>query len=57
MIVEPKETKELQLITIEETLENDYHRKDQKEQRHLTKSTLYDGSKKLKHTTPKGKRV
>ena len=35
----------------------DYDRKDLKAQRELTKQHLYDGSKKLKHTVPKGKRV
>lgn len=38
-------------------LETDYEKKDLKEQRALTKQTLYDGSKKLKHQVPKGKRV
>ncbi len=35
----------------------DYDKKDLKAQRELTKQHLYDGSKKLKHTIPKGKRV
>jgi hypothetical protein len=39
------------------TLETDYQRKDLKELRGLTKQTLYDGSKKLKHSVPKGKRI
>ena len=38
-------------------LDTDYEKKDLKEKRSLTKQTLYDGSKKLKHTIPKGKRV
>jgi len=38
-------------------LDTDYEKKDLKEKRSLTKKTLYDGSKKLKHTIPKGKRV
>jgi hypothetical protein len=38
-------------------LESDYVKKDLKEKRSLTKQTLYDGSKKLKHRIPKGKRV
>ncbi len=41
----------------EQHLETDYQRKDLKERRALAKGTLYDGSKKLKHTIPKGKRV
>ena len=42
---------------MEINLENDYEKKDLKAQRELTKQNLYDGSKKLKHTVPKGKRV
>jgi hypothetical protein len=38
-------------------LEEDYEKKDLKEKRGLTKQTLYDGSKKLKHTIPKGKQL
>jgi len=41
----------------EVVLDTDYDKKDLKEKRSLTKKTLYDGSKKLKHTIPKGKRV
>lgn len=42
---------------MEINLEIDYEKKDLKAQRELNKQTLYDGSKKLKHTVPKGKRV
>lgn len=42
---------------VEVTLEIDYEKKDLKAQRELIKQTLYDGSKKTKHTVPKGKRV
>ena len=42
---------------VEMNLEMDYEKKDLKAQRELTKQSLYDGSKKLKHTVPKGKRV
>ena len=42
---------------MEINLETDYEKKDLKAQRELTKQSLYDGSKKLKHTVPKGKRV
>ena len=38
-------------------LEEDYEKKDLKEKRGVTKQTLYDGSKKLKHTIPKGKHL
>jgi len=38
-------------------IETDYEKKDLKEKRSLNKQTLYDGSKKLKHSVPKGKRV
>ncbi len=38
-------------------LESDCSRRDLKERRGLAKSMLYDGSKKLKHSVPKGKRV
>jgi hypothetical protein len=38
-------------------LEEDYDKKDLKEKRGVTKQTLYDGSKKLKHTIPKGKQL
>ena len=38
-------------------LESDYQRKDQKAKRATTKISLYDGSKKLKHIVPKGKKI
>jgi Fe2+ or Zn2+ uptake regulation protein len=38
-------------------LATDYVKKDLKEKRSINKQTLYDGSKKLKHKIPKGKRV
>ncbi|HYS42623.1 MAG TPA: hypothetical protein VEM32_01470 [Geobacteraceae bacterium] len=38
-------------------LETDYEKKDLKEKRGVIKQTLFDGSKKLKHSVPKGKRV
>ena len=38
-------------------LEDDYEKKDLKERRSVTKDHLYDGSKKLKHQIPKGKRL
>jgi hypothetical protein len=38
-------------------LETAYEKRDMKEKRAVIKQTLYDGSKKLKHRVPKGKRV
>jgi hypothetical protein len=38
-------------------LKNDYDKKDLKEKRGVAKQSLYDGSKKLKHQVPKGKRT
>lgn len=38
-------------------LNTDYEKKDLKERRALAKNMLYDGSRKLKHSVPKGKRV
>jgi hypothetical protein len=42
---------------VEINMETSYQKKDLKEQRELVKNTLYDGSKKVKHTVPKGKRI
>lgn len=42
---------------MEVDLAADYHKKDLKAQREQVKQHLYDGSKKLKHTVPKGKRI
>ncbi len=41
----------------EMVIEEDCVKKDQKEKRGVIKQTLYDGSKKLKHTIPKGKHL
>jgi len=41
----------------EVVIDSDYVKKDLKEKRSITKQTLYDGSKKLKHKIPKGKRI
>lgn len=41
---------------LEVNLEIDYDKKDRKAQREQTKQSLYDGSKHLKHSVPKGKR-
>ena len=51
------ETIEKMADEAEIVLENDYVKKDLKEKRSVTKQTLYDGSKKLKHKIPKGKKV
>jgi hypothetical protein len=42
---------------LEVNLEIDYEKKDLKAQRGVVKQNLYDGSKKVKHTVPKGKRI
>jgi len=52
-----KENIEKMADEAEVILESDYEKKDLKEKRSLNKQTLYDGSKKLKHSVPKGKRV
>ena len=38
----------------ERALEPEYEKRDMKERRALLKQMLYDGSRKLKHTSPKG---
>ena len=54
-----KETKKIDQLAheAEMNLELDYEKKDQKERRAIVKETLYEGSKKLKHSIPKGKKV
>lgn len=54
-----RETETIEKIADEAeiVLESDYVRKDLKEKRSIAKKTLYDGSKKLKHRVPKGKKV
>lgn len=52
-----EETREDKARDLEVNLEMDYEKKDLKAQRELTKQNLYDGSKKLKHIVPKGKRI
>lgn len=42
---------------VEVQLEDSYGKRDLKEKRSVTKNSLYDGSKKLKHTIPKGKNL
>ena len=43
--------------TVEPVLASDYEKKDLKEMRRVMKEMLYDGSKKLKHSVPKGRRI
>lgn len=38
-------------------IKSNYDKRDLKEKRSVAKVTLYDGSKKLKHSVPKGKKV
>ncbi len=52
-----KETIENLAEKAEIVLEEDYTKKDLKEKRGVTKNVLYDGSKKLKHSIPKGKHL
>lgn len=54
-----KETEVIERLAddAETTLTTDYEKKDMKEKRSLIKNHLYDGSKKLKHSVPKGKRI
>jgi len=52
-----KEMIEKLVYEAEIVLEDDYEKKDLKEKRGVNKQTLYDGSKKLKHTIPKGKQL
>lgn len=48
---------EEQSLAAEMMIEKEDSRKDLKEKRGVTKQTFYDGSKKLKHIVPKGKRI
>ena len=54
-----KEAKKIEELVgeAEILLEEDDSKKDLKEKRGIIKQTLYDGSKKLKHILPKGKRL
>ncbi len=42
---------------VEVLVEDNYGKRDLKEKRGVTKNSLYDGSKKLKHSIPKGKHL
>jgi hypothetical protein len=54
-----KEVREIEELAndAETILETDYEKRDLKETRGAIKTHLYDGSKKLKHSVPKGKRI
>lgn len=54
-----KETETIERLAedAELSLSTDYDKRDLKERRGVIKGNLYDGSKKLKHSVPKGKRV
>lgn len=58
-LTEEKEVERIEELAseAEELLEKDDSRKDLKEARGVIKQTMYDGSKKLKHIVPKGKRI
>ena len=57
MINEQQISTEKKTELTELQLENSYQRRDLKAKRAVTKQSLYDGSKKLKHSIPKGKKV
>jgi hypothetical protein len=54
-----RETESIEKLSedAEVVLGSDYGKKDLKEKRALAKETLYDGSKKLKHSLPRGKKA
>lgn len=58
-LLEEQEAKRIEELAGEAELliEGIENKKDLKEKRGIIKQTLYDGSKKLKHTIPKGKQV
>ena len=45
------------VVEAEILLETNEFKRDLKEKRGVIKQTLYDGSKRLKHTLPKGKHL
>lgn len=57
--IDEKEARKIEELTekAEILIEEDDSKKDLKEKRGIIKQTLYDGSKKLKHIVPKGKRI
>ncbi len=57
MMEKENETIEKLAEDAEINLSTDYDKRDLKERRGVMKGNLYDGSKKLKHSVPKGKRV
>lgn len=57
MTQKEKETIEKLSEEAELDVDSKFGKKDMKERRGLAKMTLYDGSKKLKHSVPKGKKI
>ena len=55
-LTEEKEAKIIEELAMEAEIqvEEDDSKKDLKEKRGIIKQTYYDGSKKLKHSVPKG---
>lgn len=57
MTQKEKETIEKLSEEAELDVDSKFGKKDMKERRGVAKMTLYDGSKKLKHSVPKGKKI
>jgi len=57
MTQKEKETIEKLSDEAELDVDSKFGKKDMKERRGVAKMTLYDGSKKLKHSVPKGKKI
>lgn len=55
MLQDERENIEKLADEAEVVLAGDCEKRDRKEKRGVTKQSLYDGSKKLKHSIPKGK--
>ncbi|KAB0664717.1 hypothetical protein F6V25_11675 [Oryzomonas japonica] len=57
--INEKEEEKIEGLTREAEIliEEEASKKDLKEKRGVIKQTYYDGSKKLKHIVPKGKRI
>jgi hypothetical protein len=57
MMQDEREVIEKLAEEVEANLVDDYGKKDLKEKRGNTKNSLYHGSKRLKHSIPKGKQL
>jgi hypothetical protein len=57
MMQDEREVIEKLAEEVEPILMDDYEKKDLKEKRGNTKNSLYQGSKRLKHSIPKGKHL